>query len=195
MLPHPLALPFNRPTLRETAYALLGLPLGITWFTLFTTALAFGAGLAFTIIGLPILAVTLRLSARVLGLEARLAEKLLGRPPSGVAVAAPAEPLLRTLRRRDAWRRVAHLLALLPAGIATFTAALVAWAIGLSWTTAPLWAPFIATAARPPLVASDHGTVADAGAWTVTVVLGLLSLLLTRAVLDATTRMRVRLMA
>src|SRR4051812_4246517 len=76
--------PLVRRTVRETAYLLLDLPVGVIGFSAMVSALAVGISLAITLVGIPLLAGTLLAARHVAGLERTRARALLG-----VTVAAP----------------------------------------------------------------------------------------------------------
>ena len=65
---------------RDLLYLVLGLPLGVAFFTFAFTGLALAAGLAITLIGVPVLVLTLLVSRRIARLE---------RARAGLVVAAP----------------------------------------------------------------------------------------------------------
>jgi signal transduction histidine kinase len=135
--------PFRPRTWRETAWAVLALPIGMWWFCAILSLLAVALGLAVTIVGVPILAGTLLLAMRGADGERALARTLLG-----VAVPEPAPrdttgtPLRRTLRLLVSarhWRAVLLLLLLLPLGVAEFVAAVTLWGNALFMLTLPAW--------------------------------------------------------
>lgn len=139
-----ISTPLAERTLRESAYLLTDLPVGIAGFTFVVTALATGASLAVTLAGLPLLAGALLLARYAAGLERARARALLG-----VAVAAPpprpggttfTTRLLSPLRDKAAWRAAGYFLLMLPAGTATFCAAVTWWATALLLATLPAWA-------------------------------------------------------
>src|SRR5919106_5651844 len=66
---------------------LLGLPLGVAYFTWFVTGLASGLGLAITLIGIPLLTLVLASVRPLLAAERALANTLLGTDIAPVAVA------------------------------------------------------------------------------------------------------------
>jgi signal transduction histidine kinase len=141
-----LVRPFaERRTYLTTLYLLLGLPLGVFWFTVLVTFASVGLGMLITLVGIPILVATLLL-ARWCGHT----ERLRARGLLGVEVADPV-PLPRSgsnwwwrgLRQlvTDSltWRSFLYGILLLPIGIIGFTVTVTFWATGLGGVTLPAW--------------------------------------------------------
>ncbi len=127
---------------RDFLYLVLGLPLGIVFFTFAVTGLALGAGLAITLIGIPILVLTL-LASRWIAKGERARAGLVvdepiaaDRPLTGDGVIARSKAILRD---RSSWTGVVWSLLLLPIGTAGFTAAVTLWSVALGFVTSPLW--------------------------------------------------------
>lgn len=138
-----LAAPFQARTWRATAYNLVGLAVGVVWFTVIVTGLALGAGLAVTLVGIPIIAATL-IVARIGALTERWRASWI----DGRRLPAPAKPDPQTLSwagfkaqllHAKSWTSALYLVALLPIGIATFTIALTTWAYAAAALTMPFW--------------------------------------------------------
>jgi len=72
-----VGVPFRRQTYRNLAYLLLAFPLGIAYFTVVTTGLSTGLGLAVTLVGVPVVVATLVVTLGIGSFEARLAAWLL----------------------------------------------------------------------------------------------------------------------
>jgi hypothetical protein len=109
-------------------WLLLGLPLGILWFTLVVTGLSLGLGLAVTVLGLPVLVATLLLARGIGAIERRLAESLVGAPmPRLARLDEPGgifwRRLVSLLARRRTWNEVAYALVRLPLGVVDFSVA------------------------------------------------------------------------
>ncbi|MEZ5102126.1 MAG: sensor domain-containing protein [Thermoleophilia bacterium] len=130
-------------TYAATLHLLLDLPLGAFWWVVMIGGLTAAGPLLLTLVGIPILAITLWL-ARAGG----AAERIRARSLLGVAIEEPPPPprdvgWLRRLRNLLldplAWRAVLYLLLLGPLGVATFTAAVTAWAVSLGLLTLPAW--------------------------------------------------------
>lgn len=68
-----VGVPFRRQTYRNLAYLLLAFPLGVGYFTLVTTGLSSGIGLAATLVGIPIVVATLAAAIGIGAFERRLA--------------------------------------------------------------------------------------------------------------------------
>jgi hypothetical protein len=126
---------------RDFLYLVLGLPLGIAFFSFAVTGLSLGAGLAITLVGLPVLVLTLLASRWIARVERARAGLVVDvpiaadRPLSGGVV----ERSKAILRDRGSWTGVAWSLLLLPIGIAGFTAAVTLWSVALGFVTSPLW--------------------------------------------------------
>jgi signal transduction histidine kinase len=136
--------PFRLRTWRETAWALLALWIGVFWFCVLVTLLATGLGLAITIVGLPILALTLVVATWGARVERSLARGLLrvhvDEPPAEIDEGKePWRLVLQLLTSERRWRSVLYLLLLLPVGLVEFVVAVTAWAVALSFLTAPVW--------------------------------------------------------
>ena len=136
---------FTRRARDELGYALIGLPLGVAGFAFTVATLSFGIGYAFTFVGLLLLAVA-SVGTRWLGVANRaVARRLLG-----VRVPEPAPLMVRPgffgwLRSQltdvVAWRGRAYLVLKFPVAVASFTVAVLVWAVGTAYTLAPLaWA-------------------------------------------------------
>lgn len=106
-------------TYRAFAYLVLGLPLGVAYFSAIVTMMALGFGLAITIVGLPILALGLRLARGLTAFDLGLTESLLGVDmPRVPVVTASRHGWRRFFGDRDAWVDAAYLLARFPLGLA-----------------------------------------------------------------------------
>src|SRR6187551_1436445 len=103
---------------------LLGLPLGIAYFTWFVTGLLTGLGLAITLIGIPLLTLVLASVRPLLGAERFLSNTLLGTDIAPVDIVPRDDGRLDRLKAywsdRSTWRGMAYLLARLPVGLLTF---------------------------------------------------------------------------
>jgi hypothetical protein len=130
---------------RAVTHHLLGLPLGIVYFTWFVTGLALGLGLAITLIGIPILTLVLASVRPLLAGERVLANSLLDAEIAPAALAPQAEgawkQFLAYWTDSATWRGLAYLLIRFPVGVATFTVAVSAYGVALSLIAAPLLAP------------------------------------------------------
>jgi len=125
---------------------LLGLPLGIAYFTWFVTGLATGLGLAITLIGIPLLTLVLASVRPLLAAERALANSLLGTDIPASTLAPQGEGFLGKLKAYwtdgATWRGMGYLLARFPVGLATFTIAVTAYAGAGYLIFAPIIAPF-----------------------------------------------------
>jgi hypothetical protein len=142
-------------TYRSLAYLLLGLPLGVAYFSFVLTMLALGFGLAITVVGLPILAATLRLARGLTALDMRLTEGLLHlEMPRVPIVTSSRHGLRRYFGDRDAWVDAAYLLLRLPLGVIDFT-------IAVSVVGSALFLVSL------PVVVAAGATTLTVGAWSV----------------------------
>jgi hypothetical protein len=126
---------------RDALYLLLGLPLGIAFFTFAVTGFSLAAGLLITLIGLPVLLLTLLASRWVARFERARARLVVDAPayadpPLEGGVVERSKTLLRD---RSAWTGAAWSLLLLPIGTAGFTVAVTLWSTALGFATSPLW--------------------------------------------------------
>jgi hypothetical protein len=125
---------------------LLGLPLGIAYFTWLVTGLATGLGLAITIVGIPILTLVLATVRPLLEAERAMANALLGTDIEPVRLAPQGEGLWGRFKAywKDSttWKGVGYLLARFPVGVFTFSVAVSAYATAGFLISAPIVAPF-----------------------------------------------------
>jgi hypothetical protein len=125
---------------------LLGLPLGIAYFTWLVAGLATGLGLAITIVGIPILTLVLASVRPLLEGERRLSNALLGGDLGPTGLAPHGEGFLGRLKAywtdSTTWRGVVYLLVRFPVGTFTFAAVVAMYASALYLIAAPVVAPF-----------------------------------------------------
>jgi signal transduction histidine kinase len=188
--------PFRLRTWKETAYAVVALPLGVAWFTIFLTLGTTSLSLIVFVVGVPLLAATLWL-ARVAGRAQReVAGALLGVSIPGLPSAAPeGRPFRRFLQPLvdlATWRAIVYLLVFaFPVGLVLFLAAVVLWSVALTSVTAPAWYFTISPEDRGDV----FGTAIDAPwEWLVLVGGGLLLVFVTPWVIRALTAFDVLLM-
>jgi hypothetical protein len=129
---------------RALTHHLLGLPLGILYFSWLVSSIATGLGLVVTLIGIPVLTGVLATIRPLLRVERGLANGLLdariaSAPPTG------GQGLLKraTAYWTDSasWRGIVYLLGRFPVGLATFIVAAVAYSTALYLIAAPVIAP------------------------------------------------------
>ncbi len=188
--------PFRLRTWKEAAYALVALPLGVAWFTLFLTLLTTSLSLIVFVIGLPLLAATLWLARIASRAQREVAGALLGAripgPPVTTPNARPFRRFLQPLIDLSTWRALAYLLIFaFPVGLTLFIATVVLWSVALTSVTAPAWYFWI-----PPENRGDvFGTVIDEPwEWLAVVGGGLLLVFLTPWIIRALTAFDVLLM-
>lgn len=124
-------------------YMLLSLATGIFYFTWVVAGLSMSAGLAVLIIGIPFVILYFG-SVRILSLvEGRLVEVMLGeRMPRRPLYSTRGKPLLERIKELFTdpriWSTQIYFLAMLPLGIAYFTAAVTLLVTALSFVIAPI---------------------------------------------------------
>ena len=142
---------FLRPLVERRTYLAtldlwLDLAFGVAWFTIFTTALATGAGMLITLVGLPILTVTFLLARACGWFERRRVGLLLGisiddpvrRPAKGGGL---FQRLIAPFRDRTTWKELLYLWLVQPVlSVVNFTLALTAWVVPLGALTLPIYA-------------------------------------------------------
>jgi hypothetical protein len=125
---------------------LLGLPLGIAYFTWLVTGLSAGLGLAITLVGIPLLTLVLATVRPLLAGERVLSNALLGTEIPHAGLAPRGEGWLGRLKAywtdSATWRGIAYLLARFPVGTLTFSVAVAVYSAALCLIAAPVLAPF-----------------------------------------------------
>jgi hypothetical protein len=133
---------------RNLAYLLLGLPLGIVWFTVVVTVASVGVSMiVVALLGIPLLVVGWYLVRACANVERAVTNGLAGQHLPMAPMAANARGGLwsrcRTMSSDPLrWRELGYLLLRLPAGIATFTIAVTALAVPVAVAYAPFSARF-----------------------------------------------------
>jgi hypothetical protein len=129
----------------DVLYLLVGLPLGIAYFTVLVTGFSLGIGLmVVALVGIPILIGLWYVVHAFLQLERGLAVGMVG------VDIPPIDPLPRWpgglwrhfkhfMAHGPTWRGVAYLLLRFPAGVATFTIAVTLVSTSLAMTFAPVY--------------------------------------------------------
>jgi Putative sensor len=124
---------------------LLGLPLGVAYFTWLVTGLATGLGLAITVVGIPLLTLVLASIRPLLAGERAMANALLGTDIPRAGLAPRGEGFLGRPKAYwtdgTTWRGVGYLLARFPVGAFTFSVAVAAYSAAGFLIAAPLLAP------------------------------------------------------
>jgi signal transduction histidine kinase len=149
-LPRFFTEPFRLRTWKETAYAVLALPLGVAWFSIFLTLGTTSLSLIVFVVGLPLLALTLWLARIASRVQREVAGAFLdARIPAPPRVPVPADRpwwrrLLEPVLDLSTWRAAVYLLVFaFPIGLGLFIAAVVLWAVALTSATGPAWYFFI----------------------------------------------------
>jgi Putative sensor len=140
-----------RPLITARGYTalthhLLGLPLGVIYFTWLVTGLATGLGLAITLLGIPVLTLVFATVRPLLAGERALSNALLGTSIEPVPLAPGGELWIGRFKAywtdSATWRGMLYLLLRFPIGMATFTVAVASYATALFLIAAPIVAPF-----------------------------------------------------
>jgi signal transduction histidine kinase len=137
--------PFRLRTWRETGYALVALPLGVAWFSIFLTLLTTSLSLIVFVVGLPLLALTMWAARAAASAQRVVAAALLDVhiPEPPMAPPAEARPFRRFIDpvlQLSTWRALVYLLVFaFPLGLAGFLVAVISWSVALSLVTAPIW--------------------------------------------------------
>jgi hypothetical protein len=130
---------------RALTHHLLGLPLGVAYFSWLVTSLSTGLGLLVTLIGIPVLTLALATIRPLLRIERGLANSLLDARIAPAALTPGGQGLIARTKAywtdRASWRGIVYLLARFPAGLATFVVAVSAYATALYLIAAPVVAP------------------------------------------------------
>jgi Putative sensor len=140
-----------RPLITTRGYTalthhLLGLPLGVIYFTWLVTGIATGLGLAITIIGIPVLTLVFATVRPLLAGERAMANSLLGTSIESAPLAPDGDGWFGQLKAywtdSATWRGILYLMLRFPIGTATFTVAVTTYATALALLAAPIVAPF-----------------------------------------------------
>jgi signal transduction histidine kinase len=140
----------ERPTLlrqlgHDTAYVLLGFPLGIVAFVLIVTGLSVGLGVLVIVIGIPILTATIYVARGLAEVERVRVGPVLHTPRVRVRyrTAGPDagfwRKLFTPLADIQSWLDVLHAILRFPVSIATFVFVVTWWAVALGGLTYFLW--------------------------------------------------------
>ena len=138
--------PVRASTYKRLAYLLLAFPLGVVYFTAFTTASSLGVSLAFTLVGIPLLIGTLAATTGAAQLEARLAEELLDREtarPTALRQSLDTSDgyvaaVRRFLADPTTWTSVAVVLLKFLYGVAAFVVTVTGSVVVLTMLAAPV---------------------------------------------------------
>jgi hypothetical protein len=130
-------------------YLLLGLPLGIVWFTVLVTALSTSLSLVVVaLLGIPLLLGSWYVIRAFANVERRVADGLLDQdiPPAPIASGTRGNLWVRLKAmsgERTRWRELGYLLLRLPVGILTFVVAVTALAVPAVVAYAPFAARYV----------------------------------------------------
>ncbi|MCC6382910.1 MAG: sensor domain-containing protein, partial [Dehalococcoidia bacterium] len=123
-------------TYRSLLYLLLGLPLGVVYFTTLVTLISLAGGLAVTVVGLPLAILTMYAWCEIARVERLQANALAGTRIPPLAWCETGHPIgwsriKQRLRNGLTWRSLAFLFLRFPHGIATFVIAVTAVSVPL----------------------------------------------------------------
>ena len=134
---------------RNIVYLLLGLPLGIIWFTILVSALATSLSLVVVaLLGVPLLFGMWYVIRAFANVERRVADVLLEQdvPPAPIA-SWPRGNVWTRLKamsgERARWRELGYLILRMPVGVATFVAAVTALTVPVVVGYAPIHARYV----------------------------------------------------
>jgi hypothetical protein len=134
---------------RNIVYLLLGLPLGIIWFTVLVTALSTSLSLVVVaLLGVPMLFGMWYVIRAFANVERRVADVLIDQhvPPAPIASGECGNLWMRLKAMsgdRARWRELGYLLLRFPVGVATFVVAVVALTVPATVAYAPIYARFV----------------------------------------------------
>ena len=134
---------------RNLAYLLLGLPLGTLWFSLLVTVASVSVSmLVVALLGIPLLVGTWYVVRACANVERGVASVLLDEQVDQAPVAAGVRGNLWVRLKgmsgdRARWRELGYLMLRFPAGIATFTLAVVGLTVPIVVGYAPFYARFV----------------------------------------------------
>jgi signal transduction histidine kinase len=127
----------------DTAYLVLGLPMGILTFTVVVTGWSTALALLITLIGIPIAVATIYASRWLAWIERRRAALVLGAPiPQSYRQPASGrfiDRLKALFGDPSTWKDLGWHLVLLPIGIAGSTIAIAGWGTAFGLITMPAW--------------------------------------------------------
>jgi hypothetical protein len=151
LTPEPLWRAALRPLITSRGWTavthhLLGLPLGVAYFTWFVTGLAAGLGTAITLVGIPLLTLVLAGVRPLLAAERALANSLLAADIPAAPLAPAGEGWFGKLKAywtdKPTWRGMAYLIARFPAGLLAFCVVVCGFSTAGYLISAPIVAPF-----------------------------------------------------
>ncbi|MFA9269353.1 MAG: sensor histidine kinase [Baekduiaceae bacterium] len=154
---------------RRTAYLLMTLPLGIVWFTVISTLVSTGIGLAITLIGIPILVGTVYVLRWMAQAERGLVRGMLG-VDAAAHYRTTTDPdwwpgFQARLADPQTWKDLVYLVVQLPIGVVWFTL-----------TTVLISVPVLLLGAPVYFYAVPDGL--DVGVWTIDTIGGAIGLML-----------------
>jgi len=135
--------PFSAACWRETLYLIVGFATATAAFVFVVTGLSLSISLSIFVVGLPIAVAFIYLNRLFCTADRVLAWLVLDR-----TIARPYRPLpqgsllkrgLSVIMSPAAWRDIAWMIVSFPVALATFTAAVTAWATSLGLLTLPIW--------------------------------------------------------
>lgn len=138
-----LTLWFRKRTWSSALYLLLGLPLGIVYFTFVVTATSLSVGMIVSLVGIPLLVGTF-IGVRMLAkLDVKIGNTIQGTnivlPPATWNEGSLRSRIVKTVNNRATWKTFAYMLVMLPLGTMNFVVAVTLSATGLTAATSWIW--------------------------------------------------------
>ncbi|MBJ7332504.1 MAG: sensor domain-containing protein, partial [Solirubrobacteraceae bacterium] len=128
---------------RRAAYLLLSLPMGIVWFTLISTLVSTGIGLAITLIGIPILIGTVYALQWMANAERAMVRTMLGYDVAAHYRTVESPDWWPRFQARLAdpqtWKDLVYLVLQLPVGIVMFTLTVVLITVPIALLGSPVF--------------------------------------------------------
>ncbi len=126
----------------DTAYVLVGFPLGIAAFVILVTGISLGAGLLITLLGLPVLFATIYVARAFAEIERVRVPAVLRRPRVRARYKPAAEgwrKIVAPLGDVQSWLDVLHGIVRFPVTVAAFCVVFTWWVTALAGLTVGLW--------------------------------------------------------
>lgn len=126
----------------DTAYVLVGFPLGIAGFVILVTGVSLGGGLLITLLGIPVLVATIYVARAFAEIERVRVPAVLRRPRVRARYKSAAEgwrKMVAPLGDVQSWLDVLHGIVRFPVSVAAFSVVFTWWVTALAGLTVGLW--------------------------------------------------------
>jgi signal transduction histidine kinase len=126
----------------DTAYVLVGFPLGIAGFVILVTGVSLGGGLLITLLGIPVLVATIYVARAFAEIERVRVPAVLRRPRVRARYKPAAEgwrKMVAPLGDVQSWLDVLHGIVRFPVSVAAFSVVFTWWVTALAGLTVGLW--------------------------------------------------------